>query len=625
MAGFNLCPICNDEYHDPLNRRFHAQPVACPKCGPEIWLEMRSSSSKERTASQDEALLLSQRLLADGQVGAIKGLGGFHLACNAENKKAVEILRTRKDRPAKPLAVMMPDLETVRNFCHLSPEEEKLLTSPQRPIVLLDRLPKSRLPDLIAPGQQTIGVMLPYTPLHYLLFSNEDRYPDAPYSVLVMTSANFRGNPILTENQEVRDKLSSIADFYLFHNRDIHIPCDDSVSRLHHQEPYPVRRSRGYTPQPLTTPFSSPPVFAAGAELKNTFALTRDERVFISQHIGDLKNFETLQAYEMSINHFETLFRIKPELLIYDLHPDYLSTRYVIDRAESDGLPALGVQHHHAHIAACLADNQYHGEEPVIGFSFDGVGLGTDNQIWGGEFLLADYQAYTRLGHLAYFPLPGGDLAVEEPWRTALSLLVLADLPLDDNLPPIAYAQELEGRLEGITPLEVVLKQIETRTNAPLTSSIGRLFDGISSLLGICHQISYEGQAAIELEAQADSKETGLYPIDLSPDLIYNPTSLIQGVVQDLKQTLPLPMISARFHNTLAQAILEIGSKIREDTGVNIIALSGGVWQNISLLTKTRLLLTNAGFEVFIHHQLPANDGGLSFGQAVIGQHHLSK
>lgn len=483
----------------------------------------------------------------------------------------------------------------------------------------------------IAPGQNTIGVMLPYTPLHYLLFSQKDHFPQASYSVLVMTSANFSGNPILTQNQQVQQLLGNIADFYIFHNRDIHIHCDDSVATVPDsldgdmKGNYPIRRSRGFAPGPISSPLSGRSVLGGGAELKNTFCLSKDQYVFLSQHIGDLKNFETLTTYQESITHYESLFRVNPELLVYDLHPDYLSTRYILDRSEQENLPALPVQHHHAHIASCLADNNYQGEEPVIGISFDGIGYGEDGKIWGGEFLIADYQSYSRAGHLAYFPLPGGDLAVKEPWRSAISLLDQAQIPLDSNLLPVAYAQSLPESLPGITALGILEGQLRTGTNAPLTSSMGRLFDAVASLLGICHKISYEGQAAIELEALADPDEPDLYSLDITDDGIFQPGPMITEIREDLNRHCSIPIISARFHNTISVLVLEMALTLKDIHTLNQVALSGGVWQNMCLLRKSHRALRKAGFKVYIHQQVPANDGGLSLGQAVIGQRFLSK
>jgi len=629
MAEFDLCPTCMKEYQDPLDRRFHAQPVACHECGPQIWLALPDESSLRQGLSGDPALLESQRLLSEGYIIGIKGLGGFHLACDGENTDAIQRLRERKSRPSKPLAVMMPTLEAVRKYCQISNAEENLLSSPQRPVLLLQRNPESSLPQEIAPGQEQIGVMLPYTPLHYLLFSGNGKYPSSLYTVLIMTSANFSGNPILTENQDVTSLLSTIADAYLLHNRDIHIHCDDSVARVLPVQIDPsenisaVRRSRGYAPQPIDSPFTGKSVLGTGAELKNTFCMTKNKYAFLSQHIGDLKNFETLTSYEESIAHFESLFRVEPELIVHDFHPDYLSTRYALDRSEDQGIPLHPAQHHHAHITSCLADNNYQGDEPVIGLAFDGVGYGDDGAIWGGEFLIADYSEYTRVGHLDYFPLPGGDQAIREPWRTALSLLNAYDIPWDPSFLPVQHSNGLSEMLPGIHPGEVLKNQLSTGTNAPLTSSLGRLFDGVASILGICHQISYEGQAAIEFEALAREDEVGTYPLEISAELIFNPGNMIRAILKDQEDGVQLPIISARFHNTLADMVLEIALSVRQSKQLGTVALSGGVWQNMTLLKRSVLKLRSAGFQVLLHHQVPPNDGGLSLGQAVIGQKYL--
>ena len=629
MVDFGLCQPCKEEYENPRDRRFHAQPVACPQCGPHVWLEYANQTGKKPTAVEDDAILEIQRLITEGKIAAVKGLGGFHLACDAENSSAVGRLRKRKDRPSKPLAVMMPDLKTIHKHCLLSAAEKKLLSSPQRPILLLNKRPGSKLPDILAPGQETLGVMLPYTPLHYLLFSTNDKYPKAPFSVLVMTSANISGNPILSHNQPVREQLNSIADAYLFHNRDIHIHCDDTVTRippLYTDETsfsYPVRRSRGFSPFPLRLPKKSPPVLGVGGELKNTFCLTKEDYAFLSQHIGDLKNFETLTSYEVSITHIENLFRIEPEMIIYDMHPDYLSTRYAINRSTHSAVPAIPVQHHHAHITSCLADNLYHGEEPVIGIAFDGIGYGEDDLIWGGEFLIADYQGYTRAGQLKYFPLPGGDTAIREPWRMALSALHSCELPWEEHYPPVKYAASLSAKVPDLSLLGVLKNQLNTRINTPLTSSIGRLFDAVASLIGICHSITYEGQAAIELEAIADPNEQGIYPFIITPENIFDPGPMLKVILEEITQQVRGSTISARFHNSLAEMVLHMATRLRDEYHLNQVALSGGVWQNMTLLTKSVPKLEAADFQVFLHQRVPPNDGGLALGQVVIGQRTL--
>ncbi len=629
MAGFSLCPSCQKEYNDPLDRRFHAQPVACPICGPQVWLEFAAKNSGEPAAVEDAAILETQELLADGKIVAIKGLGGFHLACDGSNSAAVQRLRDRKGRPDKPMAVMMPNLDTIREHCLLSDKEASLLTSVQRPILLLEKKTNSSLPEEIAPGQNTLGVMLPYTPLHYLLFSQMEHFPDSQYSVLVMTSANFSGNPILTDNQTVRDFLKNIADAYLFHNRDIHIHCDDTVTRVPSKladeitDSYPSRRSRGYSPHPIKLPQKSSSILGVGGELKNTFCLTKEDYGFLSQHIGDLKNFETLTSFERSITHFEGLFRITPELIIYDLHPDYLSTRYALDRGANAGIPAVPVQHHHAHIASCLADNLYHGEEPVIGIAFDGIGYGEDGLIWGGEFLIADFHRFTRAGQLLNFPLPGGDKAIQEPWRMALSVLYTIGLPWEQENPAVKHAISLANQIPEVSPLDVLSNQLNSGTNAPLTSSMGRLFDAISALLGVCQVITYEGQAAIELEALADPDEEGVYAYEILPGNILDPGLMVKNILEDQKNGLPIPTISGRFHNSITEMVLEMSVRLKEKYQLNRVALSGGVWQNMTLMNKTVKKLNSAKFKIFIHKQVPTNDGGLALGQAAIGQKHL--
>jgi hydrogenase maturation protein HypF len=473
--------------------------------------------------------------------------------------------------------------------------------------------------------------MLPYTPLHYLFFSTNNRYPASPYSVLVMTSANYRGNPILTENQQVREQLKSVADAYLFHNREIHIHCDDTVARstpIESEKPllYPIRRSRGYSPFPLNLPASGKPALGVGAELKNTFCLTKENYAFLSQHIGDLKNYQTLQSFEKSIHHFENLFRIQPELIAHDLHPNYLSTRYALARCKGSSLETVPVQHHHAHIAACLADNLVHGNEPVIGVAFDGIGYGDDGAIWGGEFLIADYHGYQRVGQVSNFLLPGGDLAIQQPWRSGLSLLDSCGIPWEPHLPAVSHADSLEDEelLPGVSALDVVKNQLETGTNSPQTSSMGRLFDAVASLAGICQTNTYEGQAAIELEALADPGELGSYPVEISEDNLFLPEFMLREVLKDVEKNLPLSTISARFHNCLAEMVLEMSLLIRKIHGLNTVALSGGVWQNMTLLQGVLQRLQAANFQVYIHQRVPTNDGGLALGQVAIGQAHLS-
>ena len=622
MAPFEMCAVCAGEYSDPGDRRFHAQPVACADCGPRVWLagkdDPRALHIEHAPHRDDAAVQESIRLLARGQILAVKGLGGFHLACDAANHDAVRRLRARKHRPSKPLAVMMPDIETVRRFCHLGPAEQELLASPRRPILLLESKQENGLSPALAPGQSTLGVMLPYTPLHYLLFSREDRWPDVPYQALVMTSGNHSNQPIVTTNQEALRELGSIVDGYLFHNRDIHVHCDDSVTRIHRGQPYPLRRSRGYAPFPVSLPREGPSILAAGSELKNTFCGVKGNLAFLSQHIGDLENYPTLETFQDSLEHFKQLFRSQPQGLAYELHSDYLASRYARSRAREEGLTAVGVQHHHAHIASLLAEHGHPGRTPVIGCSFDGTGYGDDGHIWGGEVLLADYGGYHRTYHLHYAPLPGGDLAVKEPWRFALSWLEQAGIDWDPSLPPVSQARE-QSAASGFDLLSILRSQLEKGTNAPLTSSMGRLFDAVSALIGVRQVTDYEAQAAIELEALALDREASTYPFHIRDDII-DPTPLIGAVVQDVKDGVPVGVISTRFHNSVAQMVLEVCSALREEHNLDLVALSGGVWQNMRLLERTRQLLDADHFDVLTHSRVPANDGGLALGQAVIAQ-----
>ena len=602
MRSFDMCPDCRREYEDPLDRRFHAQPVACPACGPHVWLEVPGAP----LAEHEDAVQGARRLLREGKVLAVKGLGGFHLACDATNPAVVEALRERKGRIDKPFALMMPHAETVTRHCELKPGELELLTSRERPIVIVDRQAGSSLAAAIAPGQDTVGVMLPYTPLHVLLLEPEPGYPDA----LVMTSGNFSEEPIVTDNQEARERLDKLADAFLMHDRDIRTRCDDSVVRAHRAQAYPIRRSRGYAPSPLRLPSPLPSILAAGAELKNTFCLTREAYAFMSHHIGDLENYETLNAYEDGVRHFERLFRIEPQALAYDLHPDYLATRYALERSRAEGLPAVGVQHHHAHVASVMADAGLDRDQTVIGVAFDGTGYGDDGAIWGGEFMVANYLSYRRVAHLRYFPMPGGDAAIKHPWRLALSLLRASGLPWTEFHAPVNWASG-----EGVRILE---QQIEGNLNAPMTSSAGRLFDAIASLTGVRHEVNYEAQAAIEFEALADPAELGSYDFNLHADGVLDPSPMLTQVLDDLHVGLPVAKISTRFHRALAGAVVAVCQRTREETGPLPVALSGGVWQNRLLLDLTIDGLSRAGFTTLVHHQVPTNDGGLALGQAMI-------
>lgn len=636
MAPFVMCPDCEREYTDPTNRRFHAQPVACPTCGPKVWLELSSrilemnKNENERISlresyssfTPEKAIEVSRILLASGNILAIKGLGGFHLACNATNPQAVKELRDRKLRVDKPFAVMMPDIETAKRHCFVSEAEHDLLLSSARPIVLLKRKPESNIAKEVAPNQDWIGVMLPYTPLHYLLLEQSDGFPEA----LVMTSGNLSEEPIATDNDEARERLSKLTNTFLMHDRDIHMRCDDSVVRVFDDRPltvgrntsstvhrqssiYPIRRSRGYAPFPVKLPWNVPPLLAAGSELKNTFCITNKNYAFLSHHVGDMENYETLKSFEQGVEHFERLFRVKPEAIAHDLHPNYLATRYALDRAERENLLAMGVQHHHAHIAACMAEHGLDGSEPVIGLSFDGTGYGDDGAIWGGEFLVADYHGYQRTAHLEYFPLPGGDAAIKKPARTALALLWSLGLEWDERLASVAeFSQEDRVALRT---------QLDKKINTPMTSSMGRLFDAAAALAGVRQKVNYEGQAAIEFEALADEAERGVYSFGLNQSQV-RVGSGAESLVKDVLAGVQVSKISTRFHNGLAQSVYDAVKKISADTGLRAVVLSGGVWQNLTLLRRTMSLLQTGGFKVYLHRAVPTNDGGLSLGQAVI-------
>lgn len=599
MSTFDLCDACAEEYRNPLDRRFHAQPVACPDCGPHVWLEINESQ-----IDGNDALYEAIHLLKAGAILAIKGLGGFHLACDATQEATVATLRQRKQRPDKPFALMMRDMAQIEQYCQVSSAEADLLTSTSAPIVLLQRLShNTTIAPSVAPRQLTLGVMLPYTPLHLLLF-DEDMPP------LVMTSGNPVDQPIVTDNASARNGLHSFVDGFLMHNRDIHIRTDDSVMRVWRGATLPLRRSRGYVPFPIHLPFELPPILSVGGEMKNTFCVARDTYAFMSHHIGNLSNLTTHESFQNGIKHFESLFRVSPSLIVHDLHPDYLATRYAQSRAKQDGIPRIAVQHHHAHIASCMVENGLRGDQTVIGVCFDGTGYGTDDTIWGGEFLLTDYAQFERVAHFKPMPLPGGDASTRKPARIALAWLITNGLPIDEHLPSIQALSNTER--------QIVIQQIERGINTPLTSSVGRLFDAVSSLLGVCQVASYEGQAAIELEAMADTNAIGHYPLPETADGI-DPAPLLSAVLNDIKAGIPRSVIAGRFHNGIAQRILMTCQHIELLTGIHDVALSGGVFQNVTLLDKTVPLLKSAGFRVYTQQKVPPNDGGLALGQTIIG------
>ncbi len=604
MADFVMCPACQAEYDDPGDRRFHAQPNACPECGPQVWLE-----GADGRRIPGEPIQTAQALLAQGRILAVKGLGGFHLACDATQDAVLARLRERKGRVDKPFAVMARDLAQVRRVAHLSPQEEALLTGRERPILLLAKREPSPLSPLVAPGNRFLGVMLPYTPLHYLLLTGEEG--QAP-PILVMTSGNHSDEPIVTGNQEARERLAGLADAFLMHDRPIHARCDDSVVRIFQGVELPVRRSRGYAPFPVKLPWALPSILAVGGELKSTFCLTKGPFAFMSQHIGDMENLETLVAFGQAVAHFQHIFRAEPVALACDLHPGYLSTRWAQEHAGER--PLVQVQHHHAHIAACMAEHGLEGQEPVIGFSFDGTGYGPDGAIWGGEVLVADYRGYRRAAHLAYTPLPGGDAGVKRPYRMALAHLRAAGVDWQTDLPPVAACPPPERR--------ILVQQLARGIQTVPTSSMGRLFDAVAALAGVRQQVTYEAQAAMELEALAAPEETGCYAFARAGD-IFHAGPVIQAIVADLRAGVPVEVIAARFHNGVARLILELARAIREETGLGQVALSGGVFQNVTLLERSVALLRDDGFQVLTHRQVPPNDGGLALGQAVVAAHRM--
>ena len=591
MACFPMCEQCLREYEDPRDRRFHAQPNACPNCGPSLMLSIEKAT----------------QLLQEGRILAIKGLGGFHLVCDPFNDAAVRLLRERKKRSDKPFALMVPDVAAAEKFCTVSDAEGAALTSIRRPIVIIARRPDAALSQALAPGNNTLGIMLPYTPLHHLLFGDS-------FSALVMTSGNLSEEPIVTGNREAATRLGSIADAFLFHNRDIHTRVDDSVVRVFAGQERILRRSRGYAPHPVTLSFPVAEILACGAELKNTFCLTKDHYAFLSQHIGDLENYETLVFYRETLDRMKQLFRIEPTAVAYDLHPQYLSTKLAL---EMTNVQQIGVQHHHAHIASCMTENGITGK--VIGVAFDGTGFGTDGKIWGGEFLVADFAGFERRGHLRYVALAGGDRAVREPWRLALSYLLdtfgaqldSLDLPLFGRVAP--------------KKISTVRSMIQRRINTVETSASGRLFDAVASIIGVRDEVNFEAQAAIELETGVLADVDATYPFEITADSPWqiDVRPMIERIVRDVLAGKPTGWISAAFHNTVAAVIVEGCVRLRAAEGIDRVCLSGGTFQNVYLVERAAASLRDNGFEVFLHSRVPPNDGGISLGQAVIANANL--
>jgi hydrogenase maturation protein HypF len=678
MHMFPMCRECKSEYEDPLNRRFHAQPNACPACGPQVYLLDKAGSiiiplqAENRTEEQpgmaDESavgtinrpLLLCQASIDDGEqdirkgypyisrsrikfdrvlrmtgeetisaaaqqlatgaILAIKGLGGYHLACDALNVEAVRRLRQRKHREAKPFALMVPDLETVRKLCRVSDDEASLLESHRRPIVLLSRRPHCSVAPDVAPAYDTLGIMLPYTPLHHVLLQAfaDAMKPDQP-AVLVMTSGNLSDEPIAYKDEDAVQRLASIVDGTLAHNRDIHMRCDDTVMRMIAGGEQLFRRSRGYAPEPIVMSFDFPtPLLACGGHLKNTFCLGKGRQAFISQHIGDLENLETLTSFREGIEHFQRLFDIQPEGVAYDLHPEYLATKYALDT----NIPQkIGVQHHHAHIASVLAE---HGlKEPVIGIAADGTGYGTDGAVWGCEIMKADLLGFDRLAHLEYMPLPGGEQAVHQPWRMAAAYLAhtYGDAFSDVDIP---FVQQLD-----FVKWRVLAQMIAQHINCPPTSSLGRLFDAVAALVGVHSEVLYEGQAAIELEILARQQEgsiyqdqSNIYPFTISMrdqmPATLDVVPMFRAIVHDLQHGIATSQIAYRFHHTIAELLATACFNAREQTGLDVVALSGGVFQNKLLLEQLMQRLKEMAFLVYINRRVPPNDGGISLGQIAV-------
>jgi hydrogenase maturation protein HypF len=598
MAGFAMCADCAHEYADPADRRFHAQPVCCPACGPTLALVDHSG-----VAAGGDPLAAAAARLREGAVVAVKGLGGYHLAADAASEPAVAALRARKHREDKPFAVMVADLQAAEALCEVDPAEAAMLASPRRPIVLLRRRPGAAVAASVAPGNRSLGVMLPYTPLHHLLLATLGR-------PIVLTSGNVSDEPIAYLDQEAMERLGGIADWFLTHDRPIHMRADDSVVRAFRGRELPLRRSRGFAPQPIGLPWPFPRhVLACGAELKHTFCLAKGDRAFLSHHIGDLENYETFRSFTEGVGHFRRLFAVDPEVVAHDLHPEYLSTKYAL---ELDGVELEGVQHHHAHVAACLADNGEPG--PVIGVAFDGLGFGADGTIWGGELLVADLQGFGRAGHLEPVRMPGGAAAIREPWRMAAAWL---DTALGDRVPEdLAVVDRNRARWEQILAVS------RSGTASPTTSSAGRLFDAVAAILGVRDTVNYEGQAAVELEQLADPAETSAYPARVESagegPLRLVGSDLVRAVVEDLAAGVPAPLAAARFHNGLAATTVTACERLHDTTGLGTVALSGGVFQNMLLLERTVAALEASGFRVLTHSRVPPNDAGISLGQAVV-------
>lgn len=661
MSVFEMCPECNREYHDPGDRRFHAQPDACPECGPQAMLKVRSSKFKSN--EKEDPIEGAIRLLREGAIIAVKGIGGFHIACDATSREAVERLRDLKRRSNKPFGLMAPDLNAIRSFCEISEEEERLLLSKRRPIVLLRKRRDLRtsLPEAVSPQNPYLGFMLPYTPLHYLLFHHPipGITPPAPslskedgrgahFEALVMTSGNMSEEPIVKDNDETMEKLSGLVDAFLLHNRDIFMRVDDSVVRVtenregsgvrreelrkpsspitHSGSLSFIRRSRGYAPEPIALHDDGPDVMGCGADLKNTFTLTRGRFAILSQHIGDMENYETLKFFEESLHNIKRVYRAEPVAIAHDLHPDYLSTRWAFmqgAKGEGHGAELCGIQHHYAHIGSVMAEHGLSGK--VIGVAFDGTGYGPDGNLWGSEFMVADIHGFERVGHFRYMALPGGEMAIKEPWRTAASFL------LDAEGEKALERMEALGfvKRHGIDMIVKVLNLVPAREFSPLSSGAGRLFDAVSALLGLCDRNTFEGEAAIALEAFVTDGIEEEYPADIKlgvtekRGMLVDFSYSITGIAEDFIRGVERCIIATKFHNTVCTVIVRMVRAIAETYGLKDVALSGGTFQNLYLLERAIRMLRREGMDVFINSKVPCNDAGISLGQAFLCRERL--
>jgi hydrogenase maturation protein HypF len=627
MSVFTMCDDCLMEYNNPTDRRFHAQPNACHKCGPQLSLIIDNSECK---AANENILEASINILKDGGILAIKGIGGFHLACDAHNQDAVKRLRLRKRRLNKPFAMMSLDTETIRKYCEVSQLEAALLEDRRKPIVLLAKNKQISLPHEISPNNGYLGFMLPYTPLHYLLFL----YPGFSqkgrgfnnFEALVMTSGNISEEPIAALNDEALARLASIADAFLLHNRDIFTRIDDSVVKIHNQRPIFIRRARGYIPDSIVLSYNTPDAIASGADIKNTFTLLKDNKAIISQHIGDLENIESIHFFGETLNNLKSVYRSTPAAIAHDLHPAYHSVKWALGISEKSSIKSYAIQHHHAHIASVMSEKNLTGR--VIGVAFDGTGYGTDGNLWGSEFLICDPENFQRFAHFRYIPLPGGEMAIRECWRTAISYIShLADVTVHRLSGEKRLIELLEslGFIQKYDDIRIknILKILNDRQFSPLSSGAGRLFDAVSALTGICDVNTFEGESASTLESVLAGQKittSGTYPfmVSRSSPRIIDFSPLISQIIKDIRNGHSIEIISARFHNTLVKMIVNVSDIIRLESGINEVALSGGVFQNRYLAEGAFEALTENGFNVYLNEIVPCNDGGISLGQAFI-------